>query len=55
MSKIIKYNNANNKKPIKYKSKVGESEMTEELLNYITLFYIFLVFLILDVLKYIFN
>ena len=44
-----------NRKLVKYKSKIGESEMTEELLNYVTMIYIFLVFLILDVLKYIFN
>lgn len=42
-------------KIVKYKSKVGESEMTEELLHYITLFYIFCIFFILDVLKQIFN
>lgn len=42
-------------KLVKYKSKVGESEMSEELLHYLTLFYIFCVFLILDVLKYIFT
>ena len=42
-------------KLVKYKSKVGESEMSEELLHYLTLFYIFCVFLILDVLKYIFS
>ena len=42
-------------KLIKYKSKVGESEMTEELLNYFTMFYIFCIFLLLDILKYIFN
>lgn len=42
-------------KLVKYKSKIGESEMTEELLQYITLFYIFCVFLILDVLKHIFS
>lgn len=42
-------------KIVKYKSKVGESEMNEELLHYLTLFYIFCVFLILDVLKHIFS
>jgi hypothetical protein len=42
-------------KIIKYKSKIGESEMTEELLHYLTLFYIFCIFLILDILKYIFT
>lgn len=42
-------------KLVKYKSKIRESEMTEELLQYITLFYLFCVFLILDILKHIFN
>lgn len=43
-----------NSKIIKYKSTIGESEMSEELLNYFTMFYIFCIFLILDILKYIF-
>jgi hypothetical protein len=42
-------------KIIKYKSIIGESEMTEELLNYITMIYIFIIFLIMDIFKYLFN
>jgi hypothetical protein len=48
----------NNKMKIlktKPKSKIGESEFTEELETYVTLLYLFFVILILDVLKYIFN
>jgi hypothetical protein len=57
MTQIVKCNDTKmkNNRVIKYNSRVGESEMTEELFNYVTMIYIFIIMLIMDILKYIFN